>query len=129
MHLEAFHQAEVLWVDERSRLDPWQMTGRVLRSVDQALPGRTVKIVPTQYSMCSQAWELEVDEDGQWSEVHRLGRLQRPHRPSSRRRPRTPYRRRRRLWARAHRHAALRHRRCSENRRRQCCVAGTYFST
>jgi RNA polymerase sigma-70 factor, ECF subfamily len=69
MHLEAFHQAEVLWVDERSRLDPWQMTGRVLQSVDLALPGRTVKIVPTSYSMCSQAWELEVDEDGQWSEV------------------------------------------------------------
>jgi len=69
MHLEAFHQAEVLWVDERSRLDPWQMTGRVLRSVDLALPGRTVKIVPTEYAMCSQSWELEVDEDGRWSEV------------------------------------------------------------
>ncbi len=69
MHLEAFHQAEVMWLDERSRLDPWQMTGRVLRSVDQALPGRTVKIVPTEYAMCSQAWELEVDEDGHWSEV------------------------------------------------------------
>jgi RNA polymerase sigma-70 factor, ECF subfamily len=69
MHLEAFHQAEVMWLDERSRLDPWQMTGRVLRSVDQALPGRTVKIVPTEYAMCSQSWELEVDEDGHWSEV------------------------------------------------------------
>ena len=73
MHLEAFHQAEVLWVDEKSRLDPWQMTGRVLRSIDHALPGRTVKIVPTNYSMCSQAWELEVDEDGQWSEVMAWG--------------------------------------------------------
>lgn len=69
MHLEAFHQAEVLWVDERSRLDPWQMTGRVLRSVDRALPGRTVKIVPTEYAMCRQAWELEVDDEGRWSEV------------------------------------------------------------
>jgi RNA polymerase sigma factor (sigma-70 family) len=69
MHLEAFHQAEVLWVDERSRLDQWQMTGRVLQSVDLALPGRTVKIVPTEYAMCSQAWELEVDVDGGWSEV------------------------------------------------------------
>jgi RNA polymerase sigma-70 factor (ECF subfamily) len=69
MHLEAFHQAEVLWVDERSRLDQWQMTGRVLQSIDRVLPGRTVKIVPTEYSMCSQAWDLEVDEDGQWSEV------------------------------------------------------------
>jgi RNA polymerase sigma factor (sigma-70 family) len=68
-HLEAFHQAEVLWLDERTRLDPWQMTGRVLQSVNQALPGRTVKIVPTEYAMCSQSWELEVDDDGQWSEV------------------------------------------------------------
>ena len=73
MHLEAFHQAEVLWVDERSRLDPWQMTGRVLQSIDRALPGRTVKIVPTSYSMCSQAWELEVDDDGRWSEVMAWG--------------------------------------------------------
>jgi RNA polymerase sigma-70 factor (ECF subfamily) len=73
MHLEAFHQAEVLWVDERSRLDPWQMTGRVLQSIDRALPGRTMKIVPTSYSMCSQAWELEVDDDGRWSEVMAWG--------------------------------------------------------
>jgi RNA polymerase sigma-70 factor (ECF subfamily) len=69
MHLEAFHQAEVLWIDERSRLDQWQMTGRVLQSIDRALPGRTVKIVPTEYSMCSQAWDLEVDDEGHWSEV------------------------------------------------------------
>ncbi len=69
MHLEAFHQAEVLWVDERSRLDQWQMSGRVLQSIDRVLPGRTVKIVPTEYSMCSQAWDIEVDDDGHWSEV------------------------------------------------------------
>jgi RNA polymerase sigma factor (sigma-70 family) len=69
LHLEAFHQAEIFWLDDRSRLDPWQVTGRVLQSVDRALPGRTVKIVPTEYAMCSQAWELEVDQDGRWSEV------------------------------------------------------------
>jgi len=69
-HLEAFHQAEVLWLDERSRVDPWQITGRVLQSVERVLPRRTVKIVPTEYAMCSQAWELEVeDEDGQFSEL------------------------------------------------------------
>jgi phenylalanyl-tRNA synthetase alpha chain len=28
-----------------------------------------VKIVPTEYPMCSQAWDLEVEEDGRWSEV------------------------------------------------------------
>jgi RNA polymerase sigma-70 factor, ECF subfamily len=69
MHLEAFHQAEALWLDDRERLDQWQMTARVLQSVDRVLPGRTVKIVPTEYAMCSQAWELEVEGDGQWSEV------------------------------------------------------------
>jgi RNA polymerase sigma-70 factor (ECF subfamily) len=68
-HLEAFHQAEVLYVDERAKLDPWSVTGQVLQSVDRVLPGRSVKIVPTQYTMCSQAWELEVEDDGQWREV------------------------------------------------------------
>ena len=73
MHLEAFHQAEVLWLDDRERLNAWQATARVLQSVDHVLPGRTVKIVPTQYAMCSQAWELEVETDGRWSEVARGG--------------------------------------------------------
>lgn len=68
-HLEAFHQLEVLWLDERDKLDRWQLTGRVLESVDRALPGRSVKIVPVQYPMCERAWELEVDENGEWMEV------------------------------------------------------------
>jgi RNA polymerase sigma factor (sigma-70 family) len=68
-HLDAFHQAEALWLDDRDRLNQWQMTARVLQSVDHVLPGRTVKIVPTEYAMCSQAWELEVETDGNWSEV------------------------------------------------------------
>lgn len=69
MHLEAFHQAEALWLDDRDRLNQWQMTARVLQSVDRVLPGRTVKIVPTEYAMCTQSWELEVETDGHWSEV------------------------------------------------------------
>jgi RNA polymerase sigma factor (sigma-70 family) len=69
LHLEAFHQAEVLYLDDRANLDPWRVTGQVLQSVDAVLPGRSVKIVPTQYTMCSQAWELEVEDDGQWREV------------------------------------------------------------
>ena len=68
-HLDAFHQAEALCVDERSRLDPWHMTGRVLQSIDRLLPGRAVKIVPTEYPTCSQAWDLEVEDDARWSEV------------------------------------------------------------
>jgi RNA polymerase sigma-70 factor (ECF subfamily) len=69
LHLEAFHQAEALWLDARDLVDQWQMTARVLQSVDRVLPGYTVKIVPTAYTMCSQAWELEVERDGHWSEV------------------------------------------------------------
>lgn len=68
-HLEAFHQLEVLMLDDRGNLDQWQLTGRVLESVDRALPGRPVKIVPVQYPMCERAWELEVEENGAWVEV------------------------------------------------------------
>jgi phenylalanyl-tRNA synthetase alpha chain len=45
----------------------------MLRSVDAALPGRTVKIVPTEYPMCTQAWELSVDVDGLWYELIAYG--------------------------------------------------------
>jgi RNA polymerase sigma factor (sigma-70 family) len=72
-HLEAFHQAEVFALDHRARLDPWQMTARVLQSINAALPGRTMKIVPTKYAMCTEAWELEVEDDGPWSEVMAWG--------------------------------------------------------
>jgi RNA polymerase sigma factor (sigma-70 family) len=68
-HLEAFHQAEVFCLDERRRLDPWSMTAKVVQSMDVLLPGRAVKIVPTVYPMCTQAWQLEVEDEGQWSEV------------------------------------------------------------
>lgn len=68
-HLEAFHQFEILWLDDREKLDPWQLTGRVVESVDRTLPGRPVKIMPVQYPMCARAWELEVDEKGDWVEV------------------------------------------------------------
>lgn len=69
MHLEAFHQAEILHVDEQSRLDPWAMTARILKSVDALFPGKQVKIVPTHFPMCTQAWELEVEDEGRWYEV------------------------------------------------------------
>jgi RNA polymerase sigma factor (sigma-70 family) len=72
-HLEAFHQFEVLWFDDRERLDPWQLTGRMLQSVDRTLPGRAVKIMSVHYPMCSRAWELEVEENGEWVEVLACG--------------------------------------------------------
>jgi RNA polymerase sigma-70 factor (ECF subfamily) len=73
--LDAFHQASTLYVDERGRLDPWRVTGQVLQSLDLLLPGRAVRIVPTQYPECGQAWELAVDDHGRWLEVIAWGVL------------------------------------------------------
>jgi len=73
MHLEAFHQAEVFCLDERSRLDMWQILALVLRSVNDTMPGRAVQILPTRYPMCSQAWDVSVDDHGRWSEVVACG--------------------------------------------------------
>jgi phenylalanyl-tRNA synthetase alpha chain len=72
-HLEVFHQAEVFWLGEREHLDPWRITGQVLQSVDLLLPGSAVRIVPTRYPMCTQAWELEVEVDGRSLEVMAWG--------------------------------------------------------
>ena len=68
-HLDAFHQVDVLWMDERTRLDPWQLTARVVQSMHVLLPGRAMKIVPTEYPMCREAWELEVEDRGRWLEA------------------------------------------------------------
>ena len=72
-HLDAFHQAEVFWLGDRADVDAWRMTTLILQSVDAVLPGCTVRIVPTKYAMCSQAWELEVEKDGQLHEVMAWG--------------------------------------------------------
>ncbi len=72
-HLEAFHQAEIFWLGNRGDVDGWRMTTMMLQSVDAVLPGATVRIVPTKYAMCSQAWELEVEVDGQLHEVSAWG--------------------------------------------------------
>jgi RNA polymerase sigma-70 factor (ECF subfamily) len=72
-HLEAFHQAEVFCLGDRSDVDAWRLTTLVLKSVDAVLPGATVRIVPTRYAMCSQAWELEVEMDGRLHEVMAWG--------------------------------------------------------
>ena len=72
-HLEAFHQAEVFSLDTRANLDPWRAMGQVLQSIEAVLPGRSLRITPNRYTMCSQAWELDVDCDGQWYEVMAWG--------------------------------------------------------
>jgi RNA polymerase sigma factor (sigma-70 family) len=68
-HMEAFHQAEVLWVDEQARINHWDFAGRVLRSVEALIPGAITRIAPTTYPMCRQAWELEIEHHGRSAEV------------------------------------------------------------
>jgi len=41
--------------------------------VDRTLPGRAVRIMSVDYPMCSRAWELGVDENGDWIEVLACG--------------------------------------------------------
>jgi RNA polymerase sigma factor (sigma-70 family) len=72
-HLEAFHQAEVFCLDERARLDKWQVMTRVLQSVEAMVPGLPVRITPTTYAMCSQAWDVDVEQHGRWWEVLAFG--------------------------------------------------------
>jgi phenylalanyl-tRNA synthetase alpha subunit len=61
-------------MDEQAHLDPWRVTAHVLQSTNALFPGRTVKIVPTRYTMCREAWELEVeDANGNWFELMAWG--------------------------------------------------------
>jgi RNA polymerase sigma-70 factor (ECF subfamily) len=72
-HLEAFHQAEVFCLDDRRRLDKWQMMALVLRSVEATMPGLPVRITPTSYPMCREAWDVDVEQHGRWWEVLAFG--------------------------------------------------------
>ena len=56
-------------MDERARLDPWQLTARIVQSMHVLLPGRAMKIVPTEYPMCQEAWQLEIEDHGRWVEL------------------------------------------------------------
>lgn len=73
MHLEAFHQAEVFCFDETSRLNVYDVLSLVVRSVHEILPGRAIQLLPTRYTMCSQAWDVNVEDDGRWLELMACG--------------------------------------------------------
>ena len=72
-HLEAFHQAEVFCLDRRDRLDKRQIMSRVLQSVEATMPGLPVRITPTSYAMCSEAFDIDVEQHGRWWEVLAFG--------------------------------------------------------
>ena len=72
-HLEAFHQAEVFCLDTRERLDKWQVMTLVLKSLEATMPGLPVRLNPTKYPMCSEAWDVDVEQHGRWWEVLAFG--------------------------------------------------------
>jgi len=72
-HLEAFHQLELFALDDRGETDAWDFTGRILDSIDRALPRSEVRMTPTDYPMCARAWSLDVRRDDEWIEVMAWG--------------------------------------------------------
>jgi RNA polymerase sigma factor (sigma-70 family) len=70
-HLEVFHQLEIFVMEERGRLDPWWLAGKLLEAVDRALPRSEVRMTPTDYPMCARAWSLDVrgKGDDRWLEL------------------------------------------------------------
>jgi phenylalanyl-tRNA synthetase alpha chain len=72
-HLEAFHQAEVLSITDRASGEWWNFSGRVLASIECALPGSDVRLIPVQYPMCTRAWSIDVWRDERWIELMAYG--------------------------------------------------------
>jgi len=68
-HLSAFHQLELLTLDEQERTDAWAFVGRVLSLLDTLLPGLTQRVERTDYPFCSRAWDIGVEVDGRYVEL------------------------------------------------------------
>jgi hypothetical protein len=72
-HLEAFHQLEVFAADDRRNLDVWWLAGRIIDVVDRVIPRSEIRIMPTDYPMCAQAFSLDVRREDEWVEVLAFG--------------------------------------------------------
>lgn len=68
-HLSAFHQLELLALDDKARIDPWAFMARVLSAIDQLLPGSVQRVAPTSYPFCERAWGIGVELDGEYHEL------------------------------------------------------------
>ncbi len=68
-HLEAFHQLEVFAADDRRNLDIWWLAGRIFDAVNRALPRSEIRVTPTEYPMCAQAFSLDVRKGDEWVEI------------------------------------------------------------
>lgn len=76
MRLEAFHQAELMLVQEN--FSPWQYMDTVMSIVRKLCPGRRVRLLQYRFYLCDPAWEVAVDVDGQWRGVLGWGIYQEP---------------------------------------------------
>ena len=68
-HLSAFHQLELLSLDETSRSDPWAFIGRILQVLDTLLPGMPQRVERTEYPFCTRAWDIGVELNGEYAEL------------------------------------------------------------
>jgi phenylalanyl-tRNA synthetase alpha chain len=68
-HLSAFHQLELLLLDESPQLDVWAFVGRVLGALDVLLPGLPQRVCSTEYPFCSRAWDIGVEVAGEYQEL------------------------------------------------------------
>jgi RNA polymerase sigma factor (sigma-70 family) len=68
-HLSAFHQLELLVLEEASKLDAWAFVGRALGALDVLLPGLPQRVYSTDYPFCKRAWDIGVELEGEYLEL------------------------------------------------------------
>ncbi|HEX6241842.1 MAG TPA: sigma-70 family RNA polymerase sigma factor [Polyangiales bacterium] len=68
-HLAAFHQLELLLLEETRALDVWGFVGRVLGALDTLLPGLSQRVYGTTYPFCARAWDIGVELNGEYLEL------------------------------------------------------------
>jgi hypothetical protein len=73
LHLSAFHQLELLWLDETARCDAWSFVGRALAALDAVAPGSVQRITPSTYPFCTRAWDLGIEWQGEYQELAGCG--------------------------------------------------------
>ncbi|MET0341015.1 MAG: hypothetical protein ABW252_08430 [Polyangiales bacterium] len=72
-HLSAFHQLELLVLDEHARAAPWPFVGRVLEALDLLVPAAPQRIERTTYPFCKRAWDIGVEPQSGYLELLGLG--------------------------------------------------------
>jgi RNA polymerase sigma-70 factor (ECF subfamily) len=68
-HLQSFHQLEVFVAEEQGTIDCFWLAGRILDAVNRVLPRPEIRVTPTSYPMCAQAFSLDVRKDDTWVEL------------------------------------------------------------